>query len=187
MRRLIKPTTSIIVTSTYTYPRDKTLILNALDNEQEFYCAYTEECFTPGYARDVEHFDPTLKKTPGDGYSNWFSASTRFNRRKGSKDRWRKYQPIMHPTNADLESRLIYQNGHYILKDPNDIEAKNLRDFLFLNDMGLPDGRIAYIKNLKFLLQNFGNSKTELESFLKADKGSIKYRTAIKTELGINL
>ena len=151
MKRIVRDGNSTIVSSGYTYPAHRTEILNALDLEQNNFCAYTEEYYSPGYARDVEHFNPTLKNTVSDGYGNWFSASSRINRRKGSKSRWNRYQPILMPTSLDLESRLLYKDGYYILSNPNDVDAKNLRDYLFLNDFGLPVARIAYIDTLKFL------------------------------------
>ena len=187
MKSIVKNPDSVIVTSGYQYPGNNTEILAALDIEQDYFCAFTEEHLTPGFARDVEHFDPTLKNTSADGYNNWFSASTRINRRKGSIPRWNRCQPSLYPTNPNLGTRLIYNNGHYIVPDPNDDEAKNLRDFLFLNAFGQPIARQAYINNLKTLLTLFQNDLEELKAFLLNDPNSIKYRTAINIELGIVL
>ena len=162
--------------------------MQQLEFEQDYFCAYCEEFFTPGYGRDVEHFNPTLKKTNQDNYNNWFSGSTRFNRKKGSTARWNKYQPLIAPTDKDLETRLIYKNGHYIASNSGDKEAENLRDFVFLNDYGLPVARIAYINSLKYLLLNaFNNDPASLLAFLSANKKEIRYRTAIKAEFGFIL
>jgi len=91
----------------------------------------------------------------------------------------------MHPTDANLETRLVYSGGDYIASNPADKEAENLRDFLFLNDMGLPKARVAYINNLKFLLQNFQNSTPDLEDYLRTKASPVMYRTAIRAEFGI--
>jgi hypothetical protein len=187
MKRIAKPDTSPIIVNSYTYPIDKVAILAQLEIEHDSYCAYTEEYFCPGYARDIEHFNPTLKNTTGDGYQNWFAASTRFNRKKGSKARWLKHQPILHPTDANLETKLIYEAGYYIATDPNDVHTKNLQKFLFLNDLGLPRARIAYINMLKELLKGYNGDLDKLRDFLLKNTVLIKYRTAIKTELNIIL
>ena len=187
MRQISKKTNSEIITNKYQYPNDSGLIREILDSEQDFFCAYTEEYLTPGFARDVEHFNPTLKNTAADNYNNWFSASSRINRRKGSKPRWKRHQPILHPCSNDLEKRLIYKDGFYIPANIGDAEVLNLRSFLFLNDFGLPNARIAYIKGLKYLLAEFKNDSSKLKTFLLKDKSIIKYRTAIKTELGLDL
>lgn len=187
MKRIVRPAVSNIVTNGYIYPDNRELIITELNAEQSNFCAYTEEYLCPGYARDVEHFDPTLKNTPGDGYNNWYSASHRLNGSKGSKPRWLSHQPILYPTSADLESRLLYKDGYYILADPNDVHAKNLREFVFLNEYGLPGHRIAYINSLKFLLSEFGNDKAKLKCFLILFPERVNYRRAIETEFGIVL
>jgi hypothetical protein len=182
MKRIIRTGISIIIANHYTYPRDSAAILVQLDIEQNNLCAYTEEYYCPGYAREVEHFDPTKKNTPGDGYDNWFSASTRFNKHKGSKARWFKYQTVLHPTSPDLEARLIYDGGYFIPSDPSDNEARNLKDYLFLNEFGLPQARIAYINELKDL---FGSDLGKIRNFLIKYPHRIQYRRALETEFGI--
>ena len=45
------------------YPKDKKKIIALLLKEQGYLCAYTEARITATYAKDVEHFNPTLKET----------------------------------------------------------------------------------------------------------------------------
>jgi hypothetical protein len=184
MKRIIKKRRSVIVVNGYTYPDNSALIRAELDNEQNNLCAYTEEYLSPGYSRDVEHFNPTLKKTPRDGYKNWFSASSLINSHKGSKPRWDKYQPILHPTSPDLETRLLYDAGYYIPARISDIEAKNLKDLVFLNDFGFPEARIAYINSLKDL---FGTDLVKMKAHLTKYPQMVKFRRALETEFGIVL
>jgi hypothetical protein len=187
MKRVFRTGNSVIVSSGYRYPNHRVAILEVLDKEQEFYCAYTEENFRiPCYTREVEHFNPTLKGTPLDCYDNWFSASGRLNRKKGSIERWQRNQPILHPTSQKLEQHLIYKDGYYINSNPKYKKAKNLKDFLMLNEFGLPEARIAYIDSLKELLSVFG-SLDSLKQFLIKHPIQVQYRTAIKTEFGISL
>lgn len=187
MKQIIKSPISPITKTPYVYPADREKILSELEIEQEFFCAYTEDNLSPGYSRDVEHFDPSLKGTPKDDYANWFAVSSRLNRKKGSKPRWLKHQPILHPTSSDLQKRLLYSNGYYIVANIKDKEAKNLKDFLFLNQLGFPEARKSYINSLKTILDAFGNNISDLEKFLRTNPSQIRFRTAIKTEFGITL
>ena len=185
MKRITRPKKSKIVSNSYCYPGDRKAILDELDIEQGYFCAYPEERPSPGFARDIEHFNPMLKNTLTDGYPNWFSASTRVNRRKGSKPRWMRHQPIIDPTCATLETRLVYNDGLYIVANVSDTEANNLTEFLRLNDFGLPEARRAYIANLKYLYKEFGNSKVKLKNYLLKFPNQVNYRRAIETEFGI--
>src|SRR5688572_30130939 len=74
--------------------------------EQKGYCAYTDEYISRTDAKDVEHFNPTLKDTPDDSYSNWFVVKHQWNMEKGEK--WERFQPVLHPTADDLEERIKY-------------------------------------------------------------------------------
>ncbi len=187
MKRIVKHSSSVIVVKSYQYPLDRELIIEQLEIEQNHFCAYTEEFFCPGYARDIEHFDPSLKNTTADGYKNWFGASSRINRKKGSVRRWSLHQPILDPTDADLEKRLVYVDGYYIPADSTDTAAKNLRDYLILNGFGLPNARRTYINTLKDILIILQNDKEALKQFLINHRNQIQYRRAIETELGILL
>ena len=82
-------------------------IRTVLEKEQNYFCAYTEDRLSATYARDTEHFNPTLKYTDRDTYRNWFAVSTKFNKEKSTK--WADYQPIMHPTDINFDKRLWYR------------------------------------------------------------------------------
>jgi hypothetical protein len=85
MKRILKKPDSEIVRQKLSYPKDAQKIKEILEVEQECFCAYTEERITAGYAVDVEHFNPTLKNTPADGYGNWFVVSHKWNNKKRAK------------------------------------------------------------------------------------------------------
>jgi hypothetical protein len=190
MRRIIKKKTSLIFIKKWKYKDPKkggsNVIHNRkiraeLDKEQNYFCAYTEERLSVTYARDIEHFNPTLKLTPNDGYRNYFAVSHLWNIEKGTK--WTDFQPIMHPTDLNFEKRLWYNEGIY---DTNswDIRADNLRKYLDLNNEALVRERKNYIKGLKAL---FDNRVEELKDFLLANPDFIRFPSAIAAEFNIQL
>jgi len=183
MRRVRKCKNSKILLNKWVYkkgdaPNNKA-IREVLETEQQGFCAYTEERLSSTYARDVEHFNPNLKNTAKDNYKNWFAVSHKWNNEKGKK--WDNFQPLMHPTALNFESRLWYEEGVYLTKN-NDKKAKNLRDYLCLNDEQLAQERKNYIKGLKDI-QNF----CDLKTYLKNNPDFIRFPRALETEFGIKL
>src|ERR1044072_277224 len=143
MNRLDRPATSEVLKRKLKYNSNSKNadLKEILRQEQRNYCAYTQARFTPTHLQELDHFNPTLKGTEQDGYSNWFLINSRWNRIKGDKRRWRKYQPLLHPTSADLDGRIIYEKGFY-KADPNDNDAQNFIDYLVLNQSELVKDRI---------------------------------------------
>src|SRR5215207_3899824 len=76
-------------------------ISEILFTEQKGFCAYTDEYISRTDARDIEHFNPTLKDTSEDNYNNWFLVKHQWNKEKSYK--WSEFQPILHPTADDFE------------------------------------------------------------------------------------
>jgi hypothetical protein len=187
MRRIIKDDSSIIVTKKMKYKNPvgsnvayNRKILAVLEKEQNYFCAYTEERLSAAFARDIEHFNPTLKLKDTDNYRNWFAVSTKFNREKS--DKWATYQTIMHPTDENFEKRLWYSDGIYEVKS-TDVEADNLRKYLDLNNPILAKERKEYIQSLKDLIELGVN----IETHLQKNPITINFPRAIETEFGIKL
>jgi hypothetical protein len=153
--------------------------------EQKGYCAYTDEYISRAEAKDVEHFNPTLKDTPDDSYSNWFVVKHQWNMEKSKK--WELFQPVLHPSAADLEERVIYDNGDY-LAHPTDIEARNLIKLLKLDDLALAEERKRYIsrKEKEMRLLNQGAMKF-FSMLLSDDACQVNYLRAIKEEFKIDI
>jgi len=151
MRRIEKKPDSSIITEGLTYKekQHRSRITDVLRLEQHNICAYTEEWIGRADKAEIEHFDPTLKPTENDSYQNWFLVKGQWNNEKGSIPRWKKYQPLLHPTADDFEERIVYYQGRYILADQNDTEAKNLRSYLKLDDEELDKQRINYIARMR--------------------------------------
>lgn len=183
MKRIKKCKDSEILQNNWKYKKNDSVhnrkIMKVLETEQDGFCAYTEERFSSTYARDVEHFNPHLKYTDRDSYRNWFAVSHKFNKEKSNK--WAEYQPVMHPTDLNLESRLWYEEGYYLAR-PSDQRAYNLSKYLDLNNEKLIEERKNYIKGLKAIADSFN-----LEIFLQNNPDFVRFPTAIKTEFGIDI
>ncbi len=183
MKRIIKNRKSEVLKNNlqYSKSRQRKQIRQILKIEQEYFCAYTEERLTSAFSIDIEHFNPRLKKTSKDSYYNWFVISCIFNRYKSNKYKL----PIIHPTDFDIEKRIIYEKGYYKAFNETDEAAHNTIDLLSLNRIDIVDDRINYIESLKFLYENM--SKTKFKEYLEKFPDKIKFRRAIETEFHIKL
>ncbi|GAB3911364.1 hypothetical protein GCM10028803_52610 [Larkinella knui] len=190
MRRIDKDSESLIIKENLSYKgkgRDSRLS-SLLYDEQNHLCAYTEEYIGRADRGEIEHFDPNLKFSDEDGYLNWFLVKAQWNSEKGDKRRWNKFQPLMHPTAEDFETRILYDKGRYILANENDIEARNLRDYLKLDDEELAKQRVNYILRLKSDLILSGLSNQEfIDTRLVMYRNDIYYIRAIEEELQVKV
>lgn len=161
-------------------------IASILFNEQSKFCAYTDEFLSRTDAKDIEHFNPTLKDTLQDGYNNWFLVKHQWNKEKSYK--WDKYQPVLHPTANDFEERIIYVNGDYIANSEKDYEAINLIKLLKLDDAGLAEKRKKYIARKIEEMRIFDeNPESFFSTLLKSDPCQVSYIRAIREEFGIDI
>lgn len=120
MRRIIKSADSKIIERQLAYKDgNNDELRQLLAKEQYSICAYTETYLASSDDAHIEHFNPTLKNTDADSYTNWFLVKSLWNIRKSTK--WA--EPILHPTAEDLEKRILYFDGNYAAADPNDTES----------------------------------------------------------------
>lgn len=160
-------------------------IAEILLSEQKKFCAYTDECINRADAKDIEHFDPTLKGTPDDNYLNWFLVKHQWNNEKPR--RWEDYQPILNPTAEDFEQRIIYDKGDYLAKD-GDEQAKNLVKLLHLDDIELAEERKQYIKRKREEITAFGQDPaTFFSTLLSRDRCRVIYPRAIREEFKVDV
>lgn len=190
MRRVIKNDDSEVIKSNLGYiegnSNNNLKISKILYKEQRGFCVYTEEYLGRADARDIEHFDPNLKGTDEDSYSNWFLVKHQWNKEKSSK--WENYQPILHPTASDFNERIIYDSGDYRVSDSNDQEATNLIKLLKLDDIILADERKKYIQRKTKELSIYGVSAEDFFKILiEDDIKQISYIRAIQQEFKINI
>jgi len=190
MRKVLKKIDSEITSNNLNYiegnSRNNLKISKILYKEQKGFCIYTEEYLGRADARDIEHFNPNLKGTIQDSYSNWFLVKHQWNKEKSSK--WDDFQPILHPTAIDFDERIIYDSGDYRVSDLNDIEAINLIKLLKLDDIILADERKRYIQRKTKELLLYGETP---ENFFKVliddDIKQISYLRAIQQEFNIDI
>ena len=190
MKRIIKNKESAIVKEKLNYitgnSTNNKKISNILFKEQKGFCAYTEEYIGRSDAKDIEHFNPTLKGTEQDSYQNWFLVKHQWNKEKSNK--WEKYQPILHPTDSTLENRILYIDGDYVLSDSKDIEAKNLINLLQLDNIPLADERKKYIKRKKSEMNIFGlDADNFFRTLIEDDIKQVSYLRAIDSEFKIDI
>tara|TARA_B110000908_G_C10152138_1_gene401848 strand:+ start:473 stop:1069 length:597 start_codon:yes stop_codon:yes gene_type:complete len=190
MKRIIKKDTSEITKQNLNYIVDNSSnnkkISTILYKEQKGFCAYTEEYIGRSDAKDIEHFNPTLKGKNEDSYQNWFLVKHQWNIEKASK--WEDYQPILHPTDSDFENRISYINGDYFLAESEDIEAKNLINLLQLDNILLADERKKYIKRKKAEMEIYDvDSTVFFKILINDDIKQVSYLRAIDKEFNINI
>ena len=190
MRRAIKYPDSKIIKNNLSYAsgnsvNNKKIALILLEEQKKF-CAYTDEYISRTDSADIEHFNPTLKNTADDNYNNWFLVKHQWNQEKSYK--WRNYQPILHPTAEDFEERVIYEDGDYIAKSSEDIEAQNLIKLLKLDDPGLADERKRYMKRKHEEIKIFEqDAATYFSILINNNPSGVSYTRAIKEEFGVHV
>lgn len=190
MRKVLKKIDSEITANNLNYiegnSKNNLKISKILYKEQKGFCVYTEEYLGRADARDIEHFNPNLKGTTQDSYSNWFLVKHQWNKEKSTK--WDDFQPILHPTAVDFDERVVYDSGDYRVSDLNDNEAINLINLLKLDDIILADERKKYIQRKTKELSLYGESS---EVFFKVliddDIKQISYLRAINQEFKIDI
>ncbi len=186
MRRIKKDAEAASAAMSYKTTGDNTNLKNALCKEQHNICAYTDTYLGRSDKKDIEHFDPTLKNKANDNHTNWFLVKAQWNSEKASK--WYKFQPLLHPTTANFEQRIIYKDGNYKAALDDDWEAINLINLLKLDDPELAFERYCYIENLK---ENINLSSKQPQQFiddlLKSRSMLVYFIRAIEEELQVTV
>lgn len=188
MKRIDKPTDSTILNENIRYRdrRDNSRLSELLHKEQLGFCAYTETFLGRSDKAEIDHFNPKLKGTTADNYSNWFLTKARWNSEKSNK--WDKFQPVLYPTAGDFNERIVYDNGYYRSASANDVAAQNIIRLLKLDDPDLADERKRYIARKKDEIDNYGLSPDEFFKLLaEKDLNSIRFLRAIEEEFNISI
>ena len=190
MRKVVKIKNSVILISGLKYivgnSRNNAKISEILFQEQKGFCAYTEEYIGRADAKDIEHFNPNLKGTAQDDYSNWFLVKHQWNSEKSTK--WFEFQPVLNPCSEDFERRILYDNGDYRAARPSDAEAINLIKLLNLDDAILADERKRYIRRKTSEIEIYGvDAKSFFEILVADDLKQISYLRAINEVFEINI
>lgn len=173
---------------------NNSLLGSILLKEQKSFCAYSEEFIDPiTDANDIEHFNPNLKCSNDDSYSNWFKVKNKVNFRKRLKElEFKKnnisFNDILKPCENDFEEKLKYIVGEYRFEESSDIKVKNLIDFLELNIPEKIEQRRDFIVRKRKEIEKWGD---DIEEFFKMliedDIRQIKYLRTIQEEFGIDI
>lgn len=188
MRRVVKLANSIVIREGWRYNENgnNTNLRNALLQEQLKFCAYTDTYIGRTDKYDLDHFNPNLKGSDEDNYYNWYIVKAQWNSEKSKK--WNHYQPIIPPYHPDLELRIVYDRGDYIISNPADIEANNLIRLVKLDDPDLATERKRYISRRKKEIENANLSPEKYFTILiNDDIGDIRFIRAIREEFGIDI
>ncbi|MCW3089435.1 MAG: hypothetical protein JWP81_504 [Ferruginibacter sp.] len=190
MRKAFKSEESAILKDRLKYivnnSRNNLKIATILLSEQKGFCAYTDEYLSRTDAKEIEHFNPTLKGTNEDDYCNWFLVKRQWNSEKSTK--WVEFQPVLHPTDPNFEQRIIYLDGDYFAASEDDLEALNLIKLLKLDDPALAEKRKKYIARKRQEMEAFQeDAHTFFLNLLDDDYCHLSYLRAIKEEFGIDL
>lgn len=167
---------------------------NILLKEQKNFCAYSEEFIDPiSDANDIEHFNPNLKCSDYDSYSNWFKVKNKVNFRKRLKElEFKKknisFDDILKPCENDFEEKLVYIVGEYRFEESSDIKVKNLIDLLELNIPEKIEQRRNFIIRKRKEIDSFGVSPEDFFSILiEEDIKQISYLRVIQEEFEIDI
>lgn len=167
----------------YSNQNDRKKIRYYLKKEQRGFCAYSERYLKESDAVDIEHFDPGLKNTDKDGYTNWYLTLHWMNSHKPKKLN-KRFLPIVQPCDPGLEKRMVYSDDIWGVNDPDDKEGRNLISYLGLNKHELVIDRVNHVRRLKEL-RLLCDCEDEFTNLLKRDPENLSFLTAIETEFNI--
>ncbi|HUN17742.1 MAG TPA: HNH endonuclease domain-containing protein [Saprospiraceae bacterium] len=188
MKRVLKLHNSKIIALNLSYKEkgDNSELAKILYDEQKGFCAYTETFLGRSDKKEIDHFNPKSNFSERNKYHNLFLVKGQWNNEKSNK--WDNFQPVMHPTDPDFETRILYDQGDYYAANSVDIEAKHLIELLKLDDPDLAIERKKYINRKRGELAAFGSS---IEDFFKTlisdDINSIQFLRAIECEFQIDI
>lgn len=191
MKFLGKNANSQILAEGLTYQKNRAGNNNRLKElllkEQKKFCAYTEKYIQELDSSEVEHFNSTIKYT--DNYYNYYAVIRKANQYK--KDEKYKTATFFHAlffqNKGDFNRRVKYIDGTYEEIYQNDIEAKNLIDFLGFNHPNLFRQRQNHINRLKGIFEDAKYDEGQRIEYFRKNTEDISFVTAIEIEFNINL
>jgi hypothetical protein len=161
------------------YPQDRDEAVRALTALQKGYCAYSERYLKPLDSVELEHFDPREKNTEEDGFKNWHAVIRWMNAHKARRIENFEPLPEIETWTAD---RVRYEHGFFVC-DEEDIETKNLIDFLGVNRQEVFEERANHIARIRNMRQKVGVPM--LMEILSESPEQLSFPTAIEAELDI--
>lgn len=174
--------------------RSNQKLKQALLNEQQGFCAYSEKYLSPLDSVDVEHFNPALKEQ--DDYFNYYAVLHSCNQHK--QHLYPKFaesdffKTLFFQDPEQLHSRIQYfkdeVGGMFDSVDPEDRDAQNLIEFLGWNRPELLSERKKHLARLKSWMKDAGYESVEAQiTFLRKDPTHLSYITMLERELNLPL
>lgn len=171
-------------------------LLLALLNEQQSFCAYTEQYILQDENNDflasvdVEHFTASKKGTSEDDYYNWYAVLHRINIKK-LDEKYAKasfHQSRFFQNRAILESRIEYsvEDNLYFEIDSDDDEARDFIDFILIDSHTIARRRKANLNKLEAIFEAKGTKEAFVE-YLIAHRQDLSFITAIEEKFGVEL
>lgn len=153
----------------------------ALVDLQHGFCAYSERYLKPLDSVEVEHFDPRKKGTASDSISNWHAVLRWMNAHKA-----RKIDPFLPlPELSDLASgRIRYDRGEFVCAD-DDIEARNLIEFLGVNRPEVFDERSKHVQRIKRVRELCERCGDDFHALLRESPEDLSFASALEGDLGV--
>jgi hypothetical protein len=159
--------------------------------EQKRFCAYTEEYITSTGSDDVEHFDRLKKKNGNDDYFNYYATTHKANKAKSNKDKQFEgasfFESLFFHDKVILNSRIKYVDGQFDAMNATDVEAKQLIEYLSLNDDWLFSERANHIALLRDTFADARYTKDEQKAYLLRHRKMQSFITAIEHEFDLDL
>ncbi|HFA50054.1 MAG TPA: hypothetical protein ENJ95_13680 [Bacteroidetes bacterium] len=196
MKFLGKTNTSKILAEGLTYQKNKAdnnrKLREMLIAEQMNFCAYTEQYFKNLDSVEVEHFNSSKKYN--DDYYNYYAALRKPNQYK--KDQKYKdkaaagksfFGSLFFQKKGAFNSRIEYVDGIYEETDLKDSEAKELIDFLNLNNELLFKDRQNHVSRMKNIFKIAKYDKDNILDYFRKHKEELSFITALEIELDIDL
>jgi len=161
-------------------------IRQILLEEQQGFCAYSEEFFKKTDTKTIEHFYPkTENSDKEDDYYNWYLVKDHANENKPKKIR--DYLPILNPLSSEIKNKLKYLKGTFRYEENElEIETLNFIKFLNLNRYELVKDRQKHLKRVQ-KIKDLSQNDDEFFNLLKEDNFYLSYISILEHELSLNL
>ncbi len=179
--------------ATYRQKGDNRPLREALFSSQRGFCAYSEIRIQPEHTTAVEHFDPTLKGSPDDGYTNWYGVLQRYNQLKRTKEVKHTgasfFASRFFQTPGGFDERVGYLAGDFVYEPrrEDDAEAHAFIDYLSLSSAELAEARCRQVRRLREIFDLGEFTDEEKVAWFRDFPADLSYVTVLEAELGLDL
>ncbi len=194
MRFLAKNDHSSLRDAQYEPRGDNKPLRLALLDEQQGFCAYTERRVDPyDDSLAVEYFDPRLKGTPADGYTNLYAVlQTQNQRKRRNEARFEAvsfFKTRLFQDPEQLDARIAYVPGEFVYEeqDLDDTESADLLDYLDINVEERVKRRRKHARELAGLFRDAGYTPEQQRAWLATHPEEWHYPTVLQAELDIDV